>query len=169
MTHKQISHNGGFTLIELMVAVAIVGILAAIAIPSYQESMRKSRRSDAQGSLMSLASGMERYFTQNNTYCDIGGTGAAAANTCGGAANDTGLPPGTIFAPRGETRTFYTITVFAAQPNNTFTLRATPVVGSAQALDGWIELDSTGARRWDENNDGINPGGNDPEDNWVRD
>lgn len=160
MIHKQISKNG-FTLIELLVAVAVVGILAAIAIPSYQESMRKSRRSDAQGALLNFANGMERYYTQNNTYCDTGTTGRAdrgvvAANTCGNAAiNDTGSPLGAIFAPRGELDTFYTFTIFSAPPpGNTYTLRATPVVGQAQTRDGLMELDSTGVQRWDQNNDG---------------
>lgn len=171
MIYKQISKNG-FTLIELLVAVAIVGILAAIAIPSYQESMRKSRRSDAQGALMSFANGMERYYTQNNTYCDIGTNSYGsiiAANSCAGsgAANDTGIPPGQIFAPRGETATFYIFSISAAG-TNTFTLRATPVVGSAQALDGLIELDSTGARRWDEANDGFTVPVSGYDDDWVK-
>ncbi|MFI3186333.1 MAG: prepilin-type N-terminal cleavage/methylation domain-containing protein, partial [Methylococcaceae bacterium] len=55
--------QAGFTLIELMVTVAIVGILAAIAYPSYQDSVRKSRRADASGALLGLANAMERHFT----------------------------------------------------------------------------------------------------------
>ena len=156
MAHKQIRKNG-FTLIELMVAVAIVGILAAIAIPSYQESMRKSRRADAQSALLSAANGMERYFTQNNTYCDTGTSSlgaVVAANTCGGAANDTGFLPGAIYAPRGETAVHYDIFVSLAPNASNYTLRATPAVGGAQVGDGMIELVSTGARRWDRNNDG---------------
>lgn len=58
----------GFTLIELMVTVAIVGILASIAYPTYQDSVLKSRRADAQGALLVYANTMERYFTVNNTY-----------------------------------------------------------------------------------------------------
>lgn len=58
----------GFTLIELMITVAIVGILTSIAYPSYQDSIMKSRRVDAQGKLMSFANAMERYYTQCNTY-----------------------------------------------------------------------------------------------------
>lgn len=58
----------GFTLTELMIVVAIVGILAAIAYPSYQTQVREARRSDAQGALMTLAQFMERYYTLNNTY-----------------------------------------------------------------------------------------------------
>jgi type IV pilus assembly protein PilE len=58
----------GFTLIEIMVVVAIVGILAAIAVPAYTESVRKGRRADARSALMTLMQQQERSFTQNNTY-----------------------------------------------------------------------------------------------------
>jgi len=70
----------GFTLIELMIVVAVVGILAAIALPAYQESVAKSKRADAQGALHSLAGSMERFFTENNTYC--GSDNGGAVGTC---------------------------------------------------------------------------------------
>lgn len=59
---------GGFTLIELMVVVAIIAILAAIAYPSYQDSVRKSRRGQAKADLVELAQHLERFHTVNNTY-----------------------------------------------------------------------------------------------------
>lgn len=58
----------GFTLIEVMIVVAIVGILAAVAYPSYQESIRRSARADAQSDMMELAQISERFFTTNNRY-----------------------------------------------------------------------------------------------------
>jgi prepilin-type N-terminal cleavage/methylation domain-containing protein len=64
---KNISKNG-FTLIELMIVVAIIGILASIAYPSYQESILKSRRADAKGALLGFANAMERHFTETNSY-----------------------------------------------------------------------------------------------------
>ena len=58
----------GFTLIELMITVAIVGILATIAYPSYQDYVRRAARADAQADLLELAQWMERRFTTNNNY-----------------------------------------------------------------------------------------------------
>jgi len=69
--------KNGFTLIELLIAVAIIGILASLAYPSYQDSVRKTHRAEAQGDLMELASFMERYYTENNRY-RTGGGGAVA-------------------------------------------------------------------------------------------
>ncbi|MFQ5469235.1 MAG: type IV pilin protein [Gammaproteobacteria bacterium] len=60
--------NSGFTLIELMVAVAVIGILLAIAFPSYQNNVRESRRADGYSVLLNTAVNQERYFTENNTY-----------------------------------------------------------------------------------------------------
>lgn len=72
--------NSGFTLIELMITVAIVAIIASIAYPSYQNSTNKARRADGQAALLDIMNAQERYFTENNTYSttlsDVGRTGA---------------------------------------------------------------------------------------------
>lgn len=58
----------GFTLIELVIVVAIVGILAAVAYPSYVEQVRKGKRADAQSALMDAVNRQEQYFLDNKTY-----------------------------------------------------------------------------------------------------
>jgi type IV pilus assembly protein PilE len=58
----------GFTLIELMVTVAIIAIIAAIAVPAYQNQAQKTRRADAYTCLMDAAQRQEKFFYQNNTY-----------------------------------------------------------------------------------------------------
>ena len=112
-----------FTLIELMITVAIVGILASIAIPSYQGSVMKSRRADAKGALLGFANAMERYFTVNNTYV--------------GAPNN----PGTEY---------YDITVSTnpVATITTYTLNAAPKVDGPQADDkcGTLTLTHTGVK-----------------------
>jgi len=60
--------QNGFTLIELLVVVAIISILAAVAYPSYQESITKTRRADGMALLTNIVNAEERYFTQHNTY-----------------------------------------------------------------------------------------------------
>ncbi len=126
---------GGFTLIELMIAVAVVAILAAIAIPSYQSSVRKSRRQDAKTALLDLAAREERYFTLNNAYSDgvtvpnsLGYT--LPANLGNGAAPDYVL---SVVTPNGGN-------------GPTFLLQAAPPVGSDQFNDdcGTYALDNFG-------------------------
>ncbi|HEY1436882.1 MAG TPA: type IV pilin protein [Casimicrobiaceae bacterium] len=71
----------GFTLLELVIACAIVAILAAIAYPSYMNSIQKSRRSEATAALLGVAAQMERYSTEKGTYATATlGTGGVFAN-----------------------------------------------------------------------------------------
>ncbi len=135
----------GFTLIELMITVAIVAILASIAYPAYQDQVRSSRRSDAQGVLTSFALAMERFYTSNNTYLGAAGTQLVPANS--------GSP--WIFAteaPLDGATKYYNLTIKTGATKTTYTLVATPK--GAQADNGNMELDSTGAKRWDRDNNG---------------
>ena len=136
------SKSLGFTLIELMITVVIVSILAAIAYPAYQNSVKQSRRADAQGALTQLNNAMERVFTQNNTYMPLV-SGVATAPTLGTGA-------GAIFpsqAPLDGATKYYTLSISAIAAS-TFTLRATPITGTGQAGDGNLELKHTGAKSW---------------------
>ncbi|MDB5894597.1 MAG: Tfp pilus assembly protein PilE [Rhodoferax sp.] len=85
----------GFTLIELMIVVAVVAILAAVAYPSYTTSILKGKRAQARTALLDLLQQQERYMTQRNCYLaftNTGGTIALAANTTCGVAAATSVP-----------------------------------------------------------------------------
>lgn len=64
-THRPVA---GITLIELVIVVAIIGILSSIAYPLYQQHVERTRRATAQGDILELAQFMERRFTVNNSY-----------------------------------------------------------------------------------------------------
>ncbi|WP_346838845.1 type IV pilin protein [Microbulbifer sp. SAOS-129_SWC] len=133
----------GFTLIELMIVVAIVGILAAVAWPAYQNQVRSSNRADAEGALMGFAQAMERHFTEKGTY-----KGAADGG------GDTGSPG--VFAPQvplDGSNKFYDLKIISADASS-YTLQAQPIGGGVQANDGKLQLDSSGEKAWDRGNDG---------------
>ncbi len=125
--------NAGFTLIELMIAVAILAIVAAVALPLYTQYSQRTYRSEAQADLMNCAQGMERYAARNFDY-----DGA-----------EVGFP-GDICDPRSEAQNRYDVTVNVPNDDE-FTLTATPVAGGPMAGDGALTLDETGARTWDGN------------------
>ena len=127
--------NKGFTLIELMIVVAIVGIVAAIAYPSYQEQVAKSRRGDCSGALVGLAQSMERFYTVNNTYL-----GAADAG------GNTGLPAvySTTCPVDGGTPT-YNLTIAAATAS-TYTVQAAPTGPQTGDRCGTFTLTNTGVK-----------------------
>lgn len=84
----------GFTLIELMIVVAIIGILASVAYPAYTDSVRKGRRAQARTALLELMQQQERFMTQRNCYAAFttasNGTATATANTeCGFSSSTT--------------------------------------------------------------------------------
>lgn len=136
-------HQKGFTLIELMIVVAIIAIIAAIAYPSYTQHVIKARRSDAEGALLNFANAMERYYTEKGTYL-----GAASGG------GNTGAPA--VFAtqaPVDGKDKYYNLTISAATAT-TYTLRATPIAGSAQDGNGFLQINQAGTRSWDKNNDG---------------
>ncbi len=83
----------GFTLIEVMIVVVIVAILAAVAIPSYQDSVRKTRRADAKEALTRLAALQERYFFTKNNYGSLNDIGMADSSQDGHYTLTVSLSP----------------------------------------------------------------------------
>lgn len=139
---RQCQH--GFTLIEVMIVVVLIGILAAIAYPSYQDSVRKTRRTDAKAVLSELAQFMERTYTENNSFKPGG--------------NNPTLPH--LESPIDGGQKYYDMSI-SASSTSSFTLQATPK--GPQAGDGVLTLSSTGARWWDANNNGTVDSG---ENSW---
>ena len=125
----------GFTLIELMIAVALVAILAAIALPSYTEYIKRSSRGAAQSELVELAAVQEKIFLNSNAYASSVTTAYSGSST-GGLGATTGLSR--------DSRYSFSTTVNGAS----FTLTATPVSGSTQAGDGNLSIDAQGQRTW---------------------
>lgn len=86
----------GFTLIELMITVAIIGILAAVVYPNYTESVNKGRRSECKSAILQTATLLERFYTTNNTYsatmADIGGK-AFSGNSANASACTLTIAP----------------------------------------------------------------------------
>jgi type IV pilus assembly protein PilE len=125
----------GFTLIELMIAVAIVAILASIAYPSYVTQVQKSRRADGKAALLAVAGKMERYFTERSTYATA--TLGSASTNVYPAISESGNYNLTFATPR--TASAYTVRaapagVQATDPCGTLTYTSQGVKGVTGSL-----------------------------------
>jgi type IV pilus assembly protein PilE len=125
----------GFTLIELMITLAVVGVLGAVAYPSYLAQISKSHRSDATSALLATAQSLERFYSERSTYA-----GATLGAGC----------PGNVAAPScvaaaASNNGFYTIAI-TTQTAAGFTIQATPTGGQAGDACGSYTYDQTGTK-----------------------
>ncbi len=119
----------GFTLIELMITVAVIAVLASIAYPSYTAQVRKSKRAAAKAELVEYAQRAERQHTINNSY----------ANFRFVENNST-----TIQSPRDGGTAFYTVTI--APTATTFTITAAPRGDQAKDPCGTLTINQAGVK-----------------------
>jgi len=123
----------GFTLVELMIALTIIAVLAAIAVPLYSKQVQKSRRVDARTAVTDLAGREERYLSTAGSYTNV------AANL-----GYSALP---VVVGSGYYTLSVNVPVVAAGVQPTYTVIATVVAGSTQIADGacqYFSVDNTG-------------------------
>jgi type IV pilus assembly protein PilE len=122
-----ILHHGrrsaGFTIIELLIAIVIVGILAAVALPAFQNSVRKGRRSEAYTALGALQQAQERWRSSNGSYADNSQLSLGVNASPAGLGQAATTPSG-----------YYAIAITAAD-GASYTATATAATGTSQADD----------------------------------
>jgi len=118
----------GFTLIEVMVVVAIIGILAAVALPAYKDQVTRGKRSTAQAVLLEGSQFMQRFYAAQNTF----------------TAGDTNFPAVLKQSPKDVAAANKAYTISVAVTARTFTLTATPVLADSKC--GNLTLDDTGTK-----------------------
>jgi len=137
------SINNGFTLIELMIVVAIVAILAMVVLPGYQGHIRKAKRSIARAELITVLARQEQFFVMNKQY-------AGRLDLLGYDSSPYAVGPDGEQVPITSPARIYLISVFDALPvgaPQVFTLRATPQLGQVRDRQcGFLQISSSGIK-----------------------
>jgi type IV pilus assembly protein PilE len=116
----------GFTLVELMIGVAVLAILSGVALPSYLSQVQKARRAEARSALTAAAQAMERWYSERSTYA------GATLGTSG-------------VYPSASTNGYYTLSI-VSQSAAGFALQASPAGPQLADACGSFSYDQTGAR-----------------------
>jgi type IV pilus assembly protein PilE len=129
------SRERGMTLMELMTVIVILGILTAIAVPSYRSYLRRANRVDATSALLRVAAAQEKFYLQNNTYADTDTMAKAPPDGLGIGSTEQG---------------YYTLAIISDDLTTEFLVTATAVDDGPQATDAACNsftIDQAGTRK----------------------
>lgn len=133
-THmKNSRNNSGFTLIELMIVVAVVAIMMAAALPSYRKHVQRTARSECEATMLAAANALERRFTSTNTYIQSSGTAIPGPQQC----------------PADGSATTYSLAAEGTWTATSFKIKATPQGGQTSDQCGALHLDDKGNKTSD--------------------
>ncbi|WP_276311972.1 type IV pilin protein [Variovorax beijingensis] len=140
----------GFTLIEVMITVAIIGVLAAIAIPSYQDYVRRGYVVDGTNALATMRADMERYYQDNRTYATSGTLVPPCDASVAASKRTFGNFLVSCPAPGAPTGTTYTLKAVGSGPANgaIYTINELNVRATAGMPPGWSGWTNTCTTSW---------------------